>query len=98
MAGNSVKRPNTIEVALEDVLEWAIQRWVAWSGQRVRTMHAPWLEGPMGERYVGAGFYEAYAEEQGLDAIADDNVGLLPDFDVLSAEGLTLLWSEPRSG
>ena len=87
MTGSSVKRPNTIEVALGDVLEWAIQRWVAWSGRRGRTTHAPWLEGPIGERYVGAGFYRAYAEEHGLDAIADENAGLVPDFDVLAGEG-----------
>jgi hypothetical protein len=41
----------------------------------------------MGERYVGAGFYQRYAEEHGLDAMADDNAGLLPDFAVLAGEG-----------
>jgi hypothetical protein len=87
MTDNSVGLPNTVEVALGDVLERAIQRWVAWSGRRVRTTHTPWLEGPIGERYVGAGFYQAYAEAHGLDALAEDNAGLLPDFDVLAGEG-----------
>ena len=82
-----MRRPNIIEIALGDLVEWAIQRWVAWSGRRVRTAHTPWLEGPIGERSIGAEFYQAYAEEHGLDAKVDDNAGLLPDFDVLAGEG-----------
>ncbi len=81
-------RPNPVEVALGDVLEWSIQRWVAWTGREVRLANAPWLEGPVGERYVGAEFYKAYAKESGLDGVMDDeNAGLLPDFDVLEGEG-----------
>ena len=81
-------RPNTVEAALGDTLEWSIQRWVAWSGRKVRPAKAPWLEGPIGERYVGAEFYKAYAKENGLDAVVDDdNAGLLTDFDVLAGEG-----------
>jgi hypothetical protein len=85
---NNAKRANVVEVALGDVLEWSIQRWVAWSGRKVRPAKTPWLQGPIGERYVGADFYKAYVNENGLDAIVnDENSGLLPDFDVLAGEG-----------
>jgi hypothetical protein len=85
---NNAKRANVVEVALGDVLEWSIQRWVAWSGRKVRPAKTPWLQGPLGERYVGADFYKAYVDENGLDVIVnDENSGLLPDFDVLAGEG-----------
>jgi hypothetical protein len=80
--------PNTVVLALVNALEWSIQRWVAWSGRKVRAAKTPWLEGPIGERYVGEEFYKAYAKENGLDAVVnDDTAGLLPDFDVLAGEG-----------
>ena len=79
---------NHVEIRLADTLEWTIQRWVAWSGRKVRISEAPWLEGPVGSRYVGAGFYEGYAREGGLEAVADDeNAGLLPKLDALAGEG-----------
>jgi hypothetical protein len=89
--------PNTVELALGNALECSIQRWVAWSGRRVRAAKAPWLEGPIGERYVGAEFYQAYAKENSLDTIVDDeNAGLLPDFDVLAGEGFDPLQVRPE--
>lgn len=79
--------PNTVEVALGDVLEWSIQRWVKWSGREVRIAEAPWLEGPVGDEYIGAEFYRRYAREIGLDTATDDeDAGLLPDFDALAGE------------
>ena len=48
-------RPNAAEVALGNVLEWGIQRWVAWSGRETRISEAPWLEGPIGKGGVAAG-------------------------------------------
>lgn len=80
--------PNAVEITLGDALEWSIQRWVAWTGRAVRAAHAPWLDGPIGERYVGAEFHKAYAKESGLDTIVDDeSTGLLPDLDVLAGGG-----------
>ncbi len=80
--------PDTVEVALGDVLEWSIQRWVKWSGREVRIAEAPWLEGPVGDEYIGAEFYRRYAREIGLDTATDDeDAGLLPDFDALAGEG-----------
>lgn len=78
---------NAVEVALGDALEWSIQRWVAWSGRKARISEAPWLEGPVGNRYIGANFYGGYAREAGLEAVADEDAGLLADFYVLAGEG-----------
>jgi hypothetical protein len=81
-------RPNAVEVALGDVLEWGIQRWVTCSGKEVRIVDAPWLEGPIGERRIGAVFYEVYAKEAGMEIVrGDPDAGLLPDFGALAGEG-----------
>jgi hypothetical protein len=79
-------RPNAVEAALGDALEWGIQRWVGIMGRRVRTAQAPWLGGPVGGEYVGAGFYGGYAREEGLEAVADEDAGLMPDFGALTGE------------
>ena len=89
-------RVNTVEVRLADTLEWSIQRWVAWSGRKVPIPEASWLEGPGGDAYVGAGFYRGYARETGLEAVADEEVGLLPDFDALAGEGFDSSLVQPR--
>ena len=78
---------NIVEVALGDALEWSIQRWVEWSGREVQVSVAPWLEGPVGDDYIGAEFYAGYAEEAGLEAVADEDAGLLPDFGALAGDG-----------
>jgi hypothetical protein len=83
-------KPNVVEVALGDMLEWGIQYWVARSGKKVRISQAPWLEGPLGDDYIGAGFYQGYAREAALDAVADEDTGLLPDFGALAGE-----WFDP---
>jgi hypothetical protein len=78
---------NTVEAALGNVSEWAIQSWVKWSGRKVRTSESRWLEGPVGDEYIGAGFYIGYAREAGLRAVVDDEgAGLLPNFDVLAGQ------------
>jgi hypothetical protein len=97
--GTRKVRFNAIEIALGDALEWGIQRWVACSGRKARIAGAPWLEGPVGNEYIGADFYRGYAREIGLDAVTDDeDAGLLPDFDALAAEGFdpSLVRSEIR--
>lgn len=79
-------RPNAVEAALGDALEWGIQHWVGITGRRVCTAQAPWLGGPVGSEYVGAGFYGGYAREEGLEAVADEDAGLLTDFGELTGE------------
>src|SRR5215211_2456117 len=81
-------RPNAAEVALGNVLEWGIQRWVAWSGREARISEASWLEGPIGDRCIGPDFYAAYAREEGLELVeGDPETGLLTDFAVLAGGG-----------
>src|SRR5215218_6982628 len=81
-------RPNVVELALGDGLEWSIQRWVSTTGRKVRIAEEPWLEGPIGNEYIGAEFYEGYAREVGLDAVTDEeDTGLLPNLDALAGEG-----------
>ena len=88
---------NIVEVALGGSLEWSIQRWVAWTGRKVRTAGASWLEGPIGDGYIGAEFYRGYAREFCLEAMVDDEeAGLLPDFDVLAGEGFDPSLVRPR--
>jgi hypothetical protein len=78
-------RPNALEVALGDGLERSIQGWVSTTGRKVRIAEEPRLEGPIGNKYIGAEFYEGYAREAGLDAVKDDeDAGLLPSFDALA--------------
>ena len=90
-------RPNAVEVALGDVLEWSIQSWVAWSGRKARIAETPWLEGPIGEKYIGAEFYEAYARETGLEAMTDDrDAGILPDFAALAGGNFDPLLVRPE--
>jgi hypothetical protein len=99
-------RPNALEVRLGNVLEWSIQSWVSTTGRKVRIAEAPWLEGPIGNNYIGAEFYDGYAREVGLDAVTDDDdAGLLPNFYALAScrtstrwreSGSILLWSIPR--
>jgi hypothetical protein len=92
-------RPNALEVRLGNVLEWSIQSWVSTTGRKVRIAEAPWLEGPIGNNYIGAEFYEGYAREVGLDAVTDDDdAGLLPDFCALAGERFdpSLVHSEIR--
>ena len=81
-------RPNVVELALGDGLEWSIQRWVSTTGRKVWIAEEPWLEGPIGNEYIGAKFYEGYVREAGLDAVTDDeDAGLLPNLDALAGEG-----------
>jgi len=92
-------RPNALEVALGNRLEWSIQSWVSATGRKVRIAEIPWLEGPLGNEYIGARFYEGYVREAGLDVVADDeDAGLLPNFDALAGERFdpSLVHSEIR--
>lgn len=75
----AARGPNAVEVALGSALEWCIQRWVSTTGRAVRAADAPWLEGPVGGRRIGADFYAGYARAEGLEMSSGD-AGLLEDF------------------
>lgn len=80
-------RPNAVESGLGDALEWAIQRWVMTTGRKIHAEDAPWLAGPVGGHRIGAGFYKEYAQEAGLEIVADDqDAGLLSDFEALAGD------------
>src|SRR5215218_8841351 len=79
--------PGALEIALGIGLEWSIQSWVSTTGRKMRIAEAPWLEGPVGSKYIGAEFYRGYVREAGLDAVTDDeDAGLLPSLDALAGE------------
>jgi len=89
-------RVNAVEIALGDALEWSIQSWVKRSGRKVLIPEASWLEGPVGNGYIGANFYAGYAREAGLEAVAEAEAGLLPDFGTLAGEGFDTSLVHPR--
>jgi hypothetical protein len=92
----TLRRANTVEIGTGDVLEKSIQCWVAWSGRKVLTSEAPWLEGPVGDEYIGANFFGDYARKAGLEAVADEEVGLLADFGALARGGFDPSLVHPR--
>ena len=89
-------RVNAVEIALGDALEWSIQSWVKRSGRKVLIPEASWLEGPVGNGYIGANFYAGYAREAGLEAVSDAEAGLLPAFGTLAGEGFDASLVHPR--
>jgi len=82
----ALAQPNALEIALGSSVEWAIQRWVSTTGRKVHADDASWLAGPVGKARIGANFYRGYAGEAGLEAVADEDTGLLPNFDSLAGE------------
>jgi hypothetical protein len=73
-----------------------IQSWVKCLGRKVLVPEAPWLEGPVGNGYIGANFYSDYARKAGLEVVADEEAGLLPDFGALAGEGFDSSLVHPR--
>ncbi len=50
--------------------DWITQRWVQFTGRRVRFSNLPWLDGPVGDtRGIGRTFFETYATRHGLRAV-----------------------------
>ncbi|MBA3425345.1 MAG: hypothetical protein H0U04_12590 [Rubrobacter sp.] len=88
---------NIVEILPRDALEWAIQRWMLTTGQQVRVEDTPWLAGPISKERIGAGFYEEYAQEAGLEIVTDDpDAGLLPEFDALAGGAFDPLLVRPE--
>jgi hypothetical protein len=66
--------------------DWSTQRWVQLTGRRVRLADAPWLAGPAGSpRGIGADFFTALAQHEGLAVRRSAAAGLVPDFAALAA-------------
>jgi hypothetical protein len=50
-----------------ELVDWATQKWVRITGQRVALADAPWLVGPCGTaRGIGADFFERWGESRGM--------------------------------
>ena len=67
------------------LLQWLIQAGVCIAGKPVRLSDVPWLDGPLGEDFIGPTFYARFAAQTGLH-LADNtsDAGLLADFDSLA--------------
>lgn len=65
--------------------DWLTQRWVQWTGRRVRLVDQPWLEAPVGEvESIGMRFFHRYAEREGLKLVEDGfSRGLMTSFATL---------------
>jgi hypothetical protein len=93
------REPNWVEQRLGDALQWAIQRWVRWTGRTVRLPDALWLAGPTGTSRIGHAIYRSFATEAGLEALDGEAAsaeaairgrsapGLLADFGSLRGDG-----------
>jgi len=66
--------------------DWITQRWVQYTGRRVRFSDLPWLDGPVGDtRGIGRTFFDTYAARNGLRAVHDSAPrGLLRHFGELA--------------
>lgn len=79
-------------------LEWSIQRWILWTGKKIKTKDAPWLVGPINfETKIGSEFYKKYAERENLSIheCATDK-GLLDDFSALHSEDFDVSKVDPE--
>ncbi|HEX6852243.1 MAG TPA: hypothetical protein VF139_12650 [Candidatus Polarisedimenticolaceae bacterium] len=67
-----------------DLVDRVTQRWVRWTGRRVRLEDHPWLDGPVGKpEGIGSSFFDAYVAERGLRALRGEPGGLLADLQAL---------------
>lgn len=68
------------------IFQQMFRRWVQLTGQRVDLATTPWLQGPQGDRRIGADFFERLATAQGWQV--KENVGLLRRFSELAGNTL----------
>lgn len=66
-------------------LSASINRWLRITGRKVVVAEHPWLDGPIGGKYIGDQFYEEYAKEHGLTVSIPPDSGLMADFTVLGS-------------
>ncbi len=67
------------------LIDWITQRWVQFTGRRIRLGEAPWLAGPAGAtRRIGRNSLEAIAYREGLTVRRGRRpIGILPCFEQL---------------
>jgi hypothetical protein len=76
-----------LDDARGNLVDWSTQRWVQLTGRRVSLIECPWLDGPVGRPTgIGAGFFDAFAEQRGFRLHRGQAAGLLPDFQSLAGE------------
>lgn len=62
------------------LLKALINTWIATTGRKRSLESYPWLKGPVGDKHIGSGFYENYAQAAGFEIKQEPDAGLLPDF------------------
>jgi hypothetical protein len=73
-----------LDDARGNLVDWATQRWVRWTGRAVSLRDSPWLDGPAGKPTgIGGSFFDSWAAERGFRLIRGRATGLLPDLEAL---------------
>jgi len=67
------------------LLSFSINIWMRITGRSVDLARHPWLDGPIGENYIGETFYQEYAKDKGYMASTPPGSGLMHDFTVLGS-------------
>jgi hypothetical protein len=66
-------------------LSASINRWLRVTGRKIKLSEHPWLDGPIGGKYIGDEFYKEYAEKNNLVISVPPESGLMVDFTVLGS-------------
>jgi len=76
-----------LDDARGDLVDWTTQRWVRFTGRRLRLAEHPWLEGPAATPAgIGASFFDSYAAGHGLRLLRGQPCGLIPDLGTLRSK------------
>ncbi|MCU0435118.1 MAG: hypothetical protein MUC87_16790 [Bacteroidia bacterium] len=70
---------------LATVFSRTIRLWLTLTGRTESLTLNPWLNGPMGGKYIGDSFYSEFAAENNLEIGSRDNSGLMNDFSLLGS-------------
>ena len=60
-------------------LSFSINTWMRITGRSVDLAQYPWLDGPIGENYIGETFYQEYAKNKGYIISVPPGSGLMAD-------------------
>ncbi|MGL5891788.1 MAG: hypothetical protein ACRC3B_17985, partial [Bacteroidia bacterium] len=63
-----------------------INLWLRFTGRKVSLTEHPWLDGPIGGKYIGDTFYREFAEQNNLEIGNAENSGLMQDFSVFGSK------------
>jgi hypothetical protein len=67
-------------------LSASINRWLRVTGRKIVVADHPWLDGPIGGKYIGDEFYKEYAAANNLVISVPPESGLMVDFAVLGSD------------